>query len=101
MTPPVTRPAGLTDRQRAILDLIRSEVRDRGYPPSIREIADAVGLVSPSSVAYQLAELARKGFLRRDPNRTRALTVLDAGAQRPCPQCAGTGRLDEPTGGPR
>jgi repressor LexA len=65
----------LTGRQRLILDFIRQWVERHGYPPSVREIGEAVGLVSPSSVAYQLKELEKKGFLRRDPNRPRAVDV--------------------------
>jgi repressor LexA len=65
----------LTERQRTILDVIRSSVSTRGYPPSIREIGDAVGLTSTSSVAHQLRTLERKGYLRRDPNRPRAVDV--------------------------
>ncbi|MFE0592004.1 transcriptional repressor LexA [Micromonospora echinospora] len=65
----------LTARQRRILEFIRDWVDRHGYPPSVREIGEAVGLVSPSSVAYQLKELERKGFLRRDPNRPRAVDV--------------------------
>jgi repressor LexA len=65
----------LTARQRDILDFIREWVESHGYPPSVREIGEAVGLVSPSSVAYQLKELERKGYLRRDPNRPRAVDV--------------------------
>ena len=66
---------GLTRRQQAILDVIRESVERRGYPPSIREICEAAGLASTSSVAHQLAMLERKGFLRRDPNRPRAVDV--------------------------
>ena len=66
---------GLTARQRAILDAIRDSVERRGYPPSIREICDAAGLASTSSVAHQLRALERKGYLRRDPNRPRAVDV--------------------------
>ncbi|GAA1811889.1 transcriptional repressor LexA [Planosporangium flavigriseum] len=65
----------LTQRQRRILEFIRGAVERNGYPPSVREIGEAVGLVSPSSVAYQLKELERKGYLRRDPNRPRAVDV--------------------------
>jgi repressor LexA len=65
----------LTARQRRILDFIRGWVERHGYPPSVREIGEAVGLVSPSSVAYQLKELEKKGYLRRDPNRPRAVDV--------------------------
>ncbi len=68
---------GLTPRQRAILEVIRATVEERGYPPSVREIGEGVGLTSPSSVAHQLATLERLGFLRRDPNRPRALVVAD------------------------
>jgi len=65
----------LTARQVRILEFIREWVEQYGYPPSVREIGEAVGLVSPSSVAYQLKELERKGYLRRDPNRPRAVDV--------------------------
>ncbi|MFV2016926.1 transcriptional repressor LexA [Micromonospora sp. LOL_023] len=71
--------AELTVRQRRILEFIRSWVDRHGYPPSVREIGEAVGLVSPSSVAYQLKEMERKGFLRRDPNRPRAVDVRPMG----------------------
>jgi len=67
---------GLTPRQRRILEVIKETVENRGYPPSIREMAEAVGLASSSSVAHQLRALEHKGFLRRDPNRPRALEVL-------------------------
>ena len=66
---------GLTRRQQAILDVIRDSVERRGYPPSIREICESAGLASTSSVAHQLTMLERKGFLRRDPNRPRAVDV--------------------------
>jgi repressor LexA len=72
------RDAVLTERQRTILDVIRNSVTTRGYPPSIREIGDAVGLTSTSSVAHQLRTLERKGYLRRDPNRPRAVDVRGA-----------------------
>jgi repressor LexA len=72
--------AGLTPRQRAILAMIRQTVETRGYPPSVREIGEGVGLTSPSSVAHQLGTLERMGYLRRDPNRPRALVVADAPA---------------------
>lgn len=67
---------GLTNRQRRVLDMIRDSVEARGYPPSLREIGEAVGLASPSSVAHQLKMLERKGYLRRDPNRPRAIEVV-------------------------
>jgi repressor LexA len=66
---------GLTVRQRLVLKTIRDAVERRGYPPSMREIGEAVGLTSPSSVAHQLVTLERKGYLRRDPNRPRAIEV--------------------------
>ena len=68
----------MTARQRAILEAIRDSVEQRGYPPSIREICDAAGLASTSSVAHQLRALERKGYLRRDPNRPRAVDVRRA-----------------------
>ncbi|QHT55463.1 transcriptional repressor LexA [Cellulomonas sp. H30R-01] len=67
---------GLTARQRLVLDTIRASVESRGYPPSMREIGEAVGLTSPSSVKHQLTALERKGYLRRDPNRPRAIEVV-------------------------
>jgi len=68
--------AGLTPRQRRVLEFIRKSIEQRGYPPSIREIGQSVGLASSSSVAHQLKVLENKGFLRRDPNRPRALEVF-------------------------
>lgn len=65
----------LTPRQRRILEVIQDAVLLRGYPPSIREIGDAAGLQSTSSVAYQLKQLEEKGFVRRDPNKPRAVDV--------------------------
>jgi repressor LexA len=67
---------GLTVRQRRVIEVIRNSIDRRGYPPSMREIGEAVGLTSPSSVAHQLMTLERKGYLRRDPNRPRAIEVL-------------------------
>ena len=67
---------GLTARQRRILEVIKIAVETRGYPPSIREMGESVGLASSSSVAHQLKTLEQKGFLRRDPHRPRALEVL-------------------------
>lgn len=66
---------GLTLRQRLILHTIQEALAERGYPPTIREVGDAVGLASPSSVAHQLKVLEAKGFLSRDPKRPRALVV--------------------------
>ncbi|MDX6428504.1 MAG: repressor LexA [Streptosporangiaceae bacterium] len=67
--------SGLTQRQRMVLEVIRDSVQRRGYPPSMREIGEAVGLTSTSSVSHQLRTLQRKGYLRRDPNRPRAVEV--------------------------
>ncbi|MDA4109795.1 transcriptional repressor LexA [Mycolicibacterium holsaticum] len=90
---------GLTERQRTILDVIRASVTSRGYPPSIREIGDAVGLTSTSSVAHQLRTLERKGYLRRDPNRPRAVDVrgADDHVTAPVTEVAGSDALPEPT----
>ncbi|GAB3284393.1 transcriptional repressor LexA [Kineosporia babensis] len=70
---------GLTVRQRRVLETIRETVDRRGYPPTMREIGEAVGLTSPSSVAHQLSSLEKKGFVRRDPNRPRAIEVIMPG----------------------
>jgi repressor LexA len=70
------RRKSLSDKQLAILEVIQRSVSTRGYPPSMREIGDAVGLASLSSVTHQLGQLELSGYLRRDPNRTRALEVL-------------------------
>ncbi len=67
--------AELTPRQRRILDFISETVRDRGYPPTVREIGEAVGLTSSSSVHAQLANLERRGKLRKDPTKPRAMTL--------------------------
>lgn len=67
---------GLTSRQRRILEVIKDAVETRGYPPTVRELGDAVGLSSPSSVSHQLNVLETKGFVRRDPKRPRALEVI-------------------------
>ena len=67
---------GLTARQSRVLEVIRDWLDRFGYPPSVREIGEAVGLTSTSSVAHQLRALERKGYLRRDPNRPRAVGVL-------------------------
>jgi repressor LexA len=73
---------GLTTRQRLVLETIRVLVESRGYPPSMREIGEAVGLTSPSSVSHQLEALERKGYLRRDPNRPRAIELTVPGERR-------------------
>jgi len=81
--------SNLTDRQRGILDFIESETGSRGYPPSVREIGEAVGLSSTSTVHAHLATLQRLGYLRRDPTKPRAIEVRydpgsgSAGERRP------------------
>ncbi len=72
---------GLTARQIAILRVIRESIDEKGYPPSIREVATRAGLASTSSVAYQLKVLEEKGFPRRDPNRPRAVVVQFPGEE--------------------
>lgn len=67
----------LTKRQQQILDFIRGEIHRCGYPPSVREIGEAIGLSSSSTVHSHLAALESKGYLRRDPSKPRALEVLD------------------------
>lgn len=87
----------LTARQSRILEVIRNHIERRGYPPSIREIGEVVGLTSPSSVAHQLAALERKGYIRRDPTLPRAMEVLapgvaDSGAEDLDPTGSGDAR---------
>lgn len=84
----------LTVRQRKVLEVIRAWVGERGYPPSVREIGDAVGLTSTSSVAHQLRALEQKGYLRRDPNRPRAVGVLTVDTAEPI----GTSESTSPEG---
>jgi repressor LexA len=67
----------ISTRQQEILDYIRDTVADRGYPPSVREIGEAVGLSSPSTVHSHLSTLEATGHLRRDPTKPRAIEVLD------------------------
>jgi repressor LexA len=66
-----------TQRQQRILDFIAETVRERGYPPTVREIGEAVGLTSSSSVHAQLANLERKGMLRKDPTKPRAMSLQE------------------------
>ena len=66
----------ISARQREILVFIEQQMRDRGYPPSVREIGDAVGLTSPSTVHSHLNTLQRLGYLRRDPTKPRAIEVM-------------------------
>ena len=67
----------ITPRQQRILEFIRTTVRERGYPPTVREIGEAVGLTSSSSVHAQLANLQRKGILRRDPAKPRTIELSE------------------------
>ena len=67
----------ISKRQQAIMDFIKSEVNQKGYPPSVREIGTAVGLASSSTVHGHLARLESKGYIRRDPTKPRAIEILD------------------------
>jgi repressor LexA len=67
----------LSDKQKKILEFIKNELLNRGYPPSVREICDAVGLKSTSTVHGHLERLEKKGFIRRDPTKPRAIEVID------------------------
>ena len=67
--------APLTARQKGILDMIETSMRERGYPPSVREIGEVVGLTSPATVHNHLATLERMGYIRRDPTKPRAIEV--------------------------
>jgi repressor LexA len=66
----------ISNRQQAILEFIKNEVREKGYPPSVREIGEAVGLASSSTVHGHLARLEKKGLIRRDPTKPRAIEIL-------------------------
>ena len=77
-----TTSGDLTPRQRAILDHIQRTHARRGYPPSVREIGEAVGLASPSSVHAQLSSLVEKGYLRKDATRPRAIAITNDAARR-------------------
>jgi repressor LexA len=67
----------LSSKQQAILDFIKKEVKEKGYPPSVREIGEAVGLASSGTVHGHLARLEKKGLIRRDPSKPRAIEILD------------------------
>ncbi len=66
----------MSNRQNSILEFIKNEVRDKGYPPSVREIGEAVGLASSSTVHGHLDRLEKKGLIRRDPTKPRAIEIL-------------------------
>lgn len=87
----------LTSRQQMILEVIRRAVADRGYPPSVREIGEAVGLKSPSSVHSQMNTLEQLGYIRRDPLRPRAIELL---VDRDRPVAAGADGGDDVLTGP-
>src|SRR5437667_3760862 len=70
----------ITARQQRILKFIRQTVHDRGYPPTVREIGEAVGLTSSSSVHAQLSNLEKRGLLHRDPTKPRAMELRGAGS---------------------
>ncbi len=89
----------LTWRQRKVLQVIRDSVQKRGYPPSMREIAEAVGLTSTASVSHQLRTLQRKGYLHRDVGRPRTVEVCPAGD--PAAPPVHGGDQDETPGIPR
>jgi repressor LexA len=72
----------LTERQQQVLDFIRDTVADRGYPPSVREIGEAVGLSSPSTVHSHLNSLVEMGAIKRDPSKPRAIMVVDTLSRR-------------------
>jgi repressor LexA len=72
-------PPKLTARQQSVLNCIQRYLRERGYPPSIREIGESVGLSSPSSVAHQRKVVQRMGYLYRDHNRPRAVELRQPG----------------------
>lgn len=67
----------ISSRQKTILDFIKAEVKEKGYPPSVREIGEAVGLASSSTVHGHLERLEKKGYIRRDPTKPRAIEILD------------------------
>ncbi|MFC4023063.1 transcriptional repressor LexA [Oceanobacillus longus] len=76
----------LSKRQQMILDFIKSEVKQKGYPPSVREIAVAVGLASSSTVHGHLERIESKGFIRRDPTKPRAIEIIDLNEENQIPK---------------
>ena len=72
----MTKNQALTKRQIAILDFIIQQIRLKGYPPSVREIGEAVGLQSSSTVHSHLTQLEQKGYIKRDPTKPRAIMIL-------------------------
>ena len=90
-----TSKARLSRRQQQILDFIRESVMSRGFPPSIREIGEAVGLSSSSTVHSHLRSLETKGFLRRNPSKPRSIELLDG------PRVSGVRLVEIPVGDPQ
>lgn len=86
----VNHRSDLTTRQSQVLDVVSRAIEQKGFPPSVREIAEAVGLSSPSSVKHQLDALEAKGYIRRFPGLPRALEVMERGT----PQIEGTSNPD-------
>lgn len=82
----------LSKRQETILEYIKDEVSNKGYPPSVREIAVAVGLASSSTVHGHLSRLESKGYIRRDPTKPRAIEVLDLSLESNVPKDTEIGR---------
>lgn len=76
----------MSNRQQAILEFIKMKVREKGYPPSVREIGEAVGLASSSTVHGHLDRLEKKGLIRRDPTKPRAIEILDGSEDTPPPE---------------
>lgn len=72
----------LTDAQRRVLEFLQQEIATRGYPPAVREIGDALGLASSSTVHGHLTRLEEKGYIRRDPTKPRAIEILGEGTPR-------------------
>ncbi|MBQ7562688.1 MAG: transcriptional repressor LexA [Lachnospiraceae bacterium] len=75
------RDESITSKQQEVLNYIKEEILKRGYPPAVREICEAVGLKSTSSVHAHLESLEKKGFIRRDPTKPRAIEIVDDGFQ--------------------
>ena len=92
---PVDDLTGLTPRQQKVLVFLREEIEKRGYPPSMREIGAAVGLASTSSVAHQLQVLEKLGYVKRDPNRPRALEIFLPDVLKARRTLSGTDDIDE------
>ena len=67
----------ISDKQKQILEYIKQEILNKGYPPTVRDICDAVGLKSTSSVHSHLESLEKNGYIRRDPTKPRAIEIID------------------------